>query len=172
MSSNPTLTFIMESNLVITANFKDITPPTVTITAPKANAKFSNTVINVTGTASDNVGVTAVGVKLNGNDWVTANGTTSWSTNLMTVASGPNTVQAYAMDAAGNISKTNVVKFLGELPPDWAPVSIAGSTVLVRPNSGDHVTASFGYQWHGRFGHGHLFLQPDDHQLGGTVTDV
>ena len=142
MSANPTLTFSMVPGLVITANFKDIAPPTLAIKSPKANAKETNTTITVTGTATDNLGVTAVGVQINSNDWVLASGTSSWSATLP-VARGANTIRAYAMDAAGNISKTNSVKFTGNLPPDWAPDTIASSTFLITPDGGNSLTASF-----------------------------
>jgi len=163
MTNSSTVSFTMVSNLDLTAYFKDITAPTIIITAPKANEKYSNTVITVTGTASDNVGVTAVGVQLNGTGWVMADGTNSWTTNLMAVIAGTNVVQAYAMDAAGNFSATNTVKFLGELPPDWAPVAIAGSTVLVVPSSGNPVAVSYGTN---------TFSQTDTNATGDSGTGI
>jgi uncharacterized repeat protein (TIGR03803 family) len=142
MSNNPTLTFAMVSNLVITANFKDTEAPTLKITSPRNNARISGSTINVTGTASDNVGVAAVGVQINENIWMTASGTESWNA-ILPVASGANTIRAYAMDAAGNISRTNTVQITSLLPPDWAPGLVASSTLSVVPDSGDPMSVSF-----------------------------
>ncbi len=146
MSNSPTLDFVMSTGLVITANFKDITPPTISITAPKANAKFSNDVITVSGKASDNVAVTSYGVRINNGSWnstTASNASLTWSLNASPVIHGTNILDAFAMDAAGNLA-TNTVKFIGILPPDWAPDSLAGSSIEVTSSSGDPVTASFG----------------------------
>ncbi len=138
MSNNPTLKFMMASNLVITANFADDEAPVVKITSPKNNAKVPGFTIDVTGTASDNVGVTAVGVQINNSDWMMADGTNTWSATLP-VASGANIIRAYAMDAMGHISKTNDVKFTGLRPPDWAPDFTVNSAVLITPVSGNPI---------------------------------
>ena len=73
----------------------------------------------MTGTASDNVGGTGVEVQINGGGWVPASGTSNWSAVLPMII-GNNTVEAVALDAAGNISKTTLVSFLGlpEPQPD------------------------------------------------------
>ena len=147
LSNNPSLTFTMVTNLVITANFQDITAPTITIALPKANAKESNATVNVSGTAMDNFDLAGYGVRINGSNWITGivSGTAAnWAVDNLPVQRGNNILDAYAMDAAGNISKTNSINFTGELPPDWAPVSIVESTVLVTPDSGDPITVSFG----------------------------
>jgi len=145
MTSSETVKFTMASNLVITANFKDITPPMVTITSPKAGGKYTNTVIQVAGTASDNVGVTDVEVLINGGDWVTASGTSNWVASLP-MNTGNNTVEAVALDAAGNVSKTNTVNFLGEAPAQqfWAPPSLTNSLVKLLPFGGSQIELSFG----------------------------
>jgi hypothetical protein len=135
MSVNPTLTFIMASNLTITANFKDVTKPVATITFPVTNQKWSNSVITVTGKASDNVGVTSVGIQINNGGWAeagTANGFTNWTAANLPVIFGTNIVQAYAVDAAGNVSLTNKIKFLGVL----APASLSGYAATVKRSGG------------------------------------
>jgi len=142
MTANPKLTFTMVPGLAIIANFKDVTAPTLVITAPKANEKYSNATITVTGTAADNVAVGGVYVQINDGGWNLATGTTSWS-NSLPVVGGANLVQAYAVDNAGNISKTNSVSFTGVLPPDWAPASLVGKVAEVTPNGGNTITVGF-----------------------------
>jgi formylglycine-generating enzyme required for sulfatase activity len=110
----------MASNLTITANFKDVTKPTNAITFPAANQTWSNSVITVTGKASDNVGVAAVWYQINNGGWAaagTTNSFTNWSIPNLVVIAGTNLLQAYAEDAAGNVSVTNAVKFRCILPP-------------------------------------------------------
>ncbi len=135
MSTNKTLTFTMVSNLTITANFKDVTKPTMpTITFPVAKQNWTNTVITVTGKASDNVGVAGVWVRINDGGWAvagTSDGFTNWSAALPVIFS-TNIVQACAVDAAGNVSVTNVVRFLGVL----APASLSGYAATMKPSVG------------------------------------
>ncbi|MCX6901949.1 MAG: Ig-like domain-containing protein [Verrucomicrobia bacterium] len=90
----------------------DVQPPVVTISSPANGWRLftNNGVVTVLGTASDNVGVAQVQVNLNNSGWHAANGTTGWHA-LMTLAPGPNTVSAYAVDGAGNKSPTNSVTF-------------------------------------------------------------
>jgi glucose/arabinose dehydrogenase len=81
----------------------DPTPPTVSISAPANNAQVTD-IVNVTATASDNVGV--VGVRfLVDNGFVGTEDTSepyglSWDTRA--VANGAHTLRAQARDAAGN----------------------------------------------------------------------
>ena len=62
----------MASNLTLIANFVDVTPPSLAITAPTANQRWSNSTFTVTGTASDNVQVSNVFYQLNGGSWTVA----------------------------------------------------------------------------------------------------
>jgi hypothetical protein len=119
MSTNRTLTFTMSSNLTIIANFMDVARPVNVIKFPTVNKKWTNSVITVTGKAHDNVGVADVWFQINTNGWAeaeTANSFTNWSATNLTVISGTNLVRAFALDAAGNVSLTNRVKFIGVLP--------------------------------------------------------
>ena len=106
--------FNMVSNLSLTATFVDVQKPTLTITAPKPAQRWSNSVVNVTGVAKDNVGVASVWVQANGGAWTSSvnsnNGFTNWNVNVG-LNPGANTIRAYATDAAGNISPTNSVSF-------------------------------------------------------------
>jgi uncharacterized repeat protein (TIGR02543 family) len=117
-TNTATLKFTVTSNLSLEANFVDIEKPTLSITAPVARQRWSNSVFNVTGKAKDNVGVASVWYQLNTEAWIelannvnTTNGWTNWNASV-TLPPGTNTVKAYAMDAAGNISITNSVSFI------------------------------------------------------------
>ena len=80
----------------------DTTPPTASLTAPVGGATVSGTV-NVTATASDNVGVTQVDFLVDG---ALAGSDTSapyaFAWNSTGVANGAHTLRARALDAAGN----------------------------------------------------------------------
>ena len=91
------------ATLTVTYTPSDTTGPTVAISAPTAGQSLTASVLTVSGTASDNVGVILVQVQLNSGGWQAATGTTSWSLPV-TLASGSNTIQARSQDAAGNYS--------------------------------------------------------------------
>jgi len=83
----------------------DVTPPTVSLTAPVTGVTASGTVM-VSASATDNVGVVGVqfkldGVNLGGEDTTNAY-SISWNSTL--VANGTHTFAAVARDAAGNLT--------------------------------------------------------------------
>jgi hypothetical protein len=91
----------------------DTVRPSVRITAPTLNQRWSNAVFSVKGTAGDNLGVAGVWCLTNG-VWglaSTSNGWTNWTVDVALVP-GNNTVKAYAVDIAGNTSPTNSVTFV------------------------------------------------------------
>src|SRR2546426_2895433 len=82
----------------------DVTPPTVSISAPANGVTVSGTAVTVSASASDNLGVAGVQFKLNGvnlgaEDTVAPYSAT-WNTTLAT--SGTHILTAVARDAAGN----------------------------------------------------------------------
>jgi hypothetical protein len=87
----------------------DATLPTVTIGFPTSSSTFStsSSTITLTGTASDNIGVTGV-------NWVTASsggpltGTTSWSAVGLALSPGSNVISIRAYDAAGNMGSGTI----------------------------------------------------------------
>jgi N,N-dimethylformamidase beta subunit-like protein/concanavalin A-like lectin/glucanase superfamily protein/galactose oxidase-like protein/Big-like domain-containing protein/Kelch motif protein len=90
---------------VTVTNSPDVTPPSVSITAPVAGATINGTV-TVTATASDNVAVAGVqflldGTPLNPED-LTAPYSTTWDTTLR--ADGSHVLTARARDGAGNVT--------------------------------------------------------------------
>ena len=114
------------------------TPPTVSINSPAAAASISGTV-QVTGTATDNVGVTRVELWIDGQLNSTCASTAFACTwNSGSASAGSHTVQVKAYDAAGNmgsasesvstISPTSTIK--DTVPPTVAIVSPSnGATV-------------------------------------------
>ena len=144
MSTNRSLTFTMSTNLVIIANFRYVARPVNVILFPKVNTQSTNSDIIVTGKAHDNAGVSSVWVQINTNDWAeagTINSFTNWSATNLTVISGANLVRAFAVDAAGNVSLTNSIKFIGVL----APTSLSGYTAVAKPsNSKQGIVMSWG----------------------------
>ena len=88
----------------------DTTPPTVSLSAPAANATVSNTV-TVNATASDNVSVSSVQFKLDGANLGTADTTSpysiSWDTT--TATNGTHTLTAVATDSSSNTTTSSSV---------------------------------------------------------------
>ena len=114
-TNTATLNFTMASNLTVTANFADITPPTLSVLTPVASQVIqTNTgMVTVTGKAADNAAVANVLVSLDGGLWTnatTAGGWTNWSA-VLPVTGGAHTLYACAVDAAGNRSATNRTAF-------------------------------------------------------------
>jgi hypothetical protein len=105
----------MASNLAFTANFVDITRPTLTITNPvAATIVISNEFYAVNGKAADNVGLAAVWYVVNGSaadQAYTEDAFTDWEM-ILNLVPGTNYLAVYASDASGNISATNKITIL------------------------------------------------------------
>jgi hypothetical protein len=152
-TNKATLTFVMASNLVLTANFADIQPPVCVITYPAVGHTVSSSPINAMVRASDNVGVAAVYYQLlPGGSWqsdATSTDGTNWTVANLALTPGANTLSAYAEDAAGNRSKTNKVSFKYESSTggggDLAPTSLSGMSAVVTSADGSETfTITFG----------------------------
>jgi hypothetical protein len=80
--------------------------PTVAIVAPTGNATFTATTssIAVSGTASDDTGVTQVTWTNNRGGSGTAAGTTAWSAASVPLLGGSNIITITARDSAGNVA--------------------------------------------------------------------
>jgi hypothetical protein len=114
LTTNATLKFDMSPGMEFIAYFVDVTKPTISITSPKNNAKVTGSAVTVTGKAADNVGVTSVWYQLNNGGWTEPSGLSNfatWTVANLPVVSGANTLEAYAKDAAGNVSATNKITF-------------------------------------------------------------
>jgi PGF-CTERM protein len=117
----------------------DITYPDITITAPTSGAPFTTATITVSGTASDNEGVSKVEVKVGSGDWTDASGTTSWST-AVTLDLGPNTIYARANDTSGNSREVQVddVSYVVRGSEDTTPPTVSVDS----PSDGDTFTTA------------------------------
>src|SRR5262249_21666393 len=112
------------SNNVVVA---DTTPPVVSIASPSAGATSVSGTISVVVNATDNVGVTRVDLRVNGNTVGTGNAAPfQFSWDSTTVADGTATLTAAAYDAAGNSSVSSGVS-----------ISVANGTTTPPPNVAD-----------------------------------
>ena len=105
--ADPTYTWY--DDVVVTSGPPDTTPPTTSITSPANNATVSGT-INVTASASDNVGVVKVEFYIDSvlkSTSTTSPYTFSWNTT--TVANGSHTIFSKAYDAANNVGTSATV---------------------------------------------------------------
>lgn len=100
----------ISNDATFTTSAPDTQAPSITLTAPSNNATVSGT-INITATATDNVGVAGVQFKLDGAN-LGAEDTTSphsFSWNTTVVSNGLHTLTAVARDGAGNTSTSGAV---------------------------------------------------------------
>ncbi|MFA4836167.1 MAG: GH25 family lysozyme, partial [Dehalococcoidia bacterium] len=67
-----------ETSIIVTYNSPDTACPVISITSPSDGASFTTPTITVSGTASDNVAVQKVEVKVGSGDWQLSTGTNSW----------------------------------------------------------------------------------------------
>ena len=113
--------------------------PTIQITTPTSNPTYSTDqpTINISGTASDNVGVSEV-------TWVnrstgttrTAAGTASWAANGISLNKGSNVISVTAKDAAGNKGTATLTVMYTPVdidPPDT--IITGGPTSIITSNS-------------------------------------
>jgi uncharacterized repeat protein (TIGR03803 family) len=154
LTNGTTVKFLMESNLMLQANFLDVTKPGLTIKSPASGQKMTNALATIIGTATDNWQVGSVWYQLNGGTWnlgMTANGYTNWTSSLLTLMAGTNLVNAYAVDLDGNFSATNRVSFVSSnafrLQLDFAipqPLTSTGLnfTLQLSPDLNGHIQFS------------------------------
>ncbi len=111
-------------NLDITVNgstpppTSDTTLPVVSITSPANGASVSTSSVGVTGTATDNVGVSAISYAIDGGSQTPTSLSGNAFAFTLTLQQGSHTVTVRAMDGAGN-SRTATVSFTitGNNPP-------------------------------------------------------
>lgn len=117
----------------------DTTLPTVTITSPNDGVTLTSTLVTVTGTASDNVGVQKVQVSRDAINWVVSTGSTSWSATL-TLIEGQNTIYARATDTSGNAAVVTISVMVRS--PGPSPDTIVPMVAITSPRDGDTLTSA------------------------------
>jgi hypothetical protein len=123
---------VATATLTVTYDVPDTTLPTVTISAPTGSGSYTTntTPLTVSGSASDNVGVTQVTWVNSAGGSGTATGTTSWSAAGIVLQSGSNVITVNARDAANNVATATITITLDVTPPSATVVSpAAGATV-------------------------------------------
>jgi len=117
-------TWSTEATRTLTINPSDTIDPNILITSPSDGQIFTTPTITVSGTASDNVGLSKLEVRVGGGSWQLASGTTSWSKQV-TLSPGSNTIYARATDTSGNTKETSVTVTYTPpttpTPPEVAP---------------------------------------------------
>ena len=128
----------------------DNTAPTVSITAPASGALLRGSA-TVTAAASDNVGVTSVQFRLDGQDLGAPDTSTPYSAawDTTSATNGSHTLTAIARDAAGNTkTATDVVVTVDNQNPTAsitapsAGSTVSGSTVSVTADAADNVVVA------------------------------
>jgi glycosidase len=91
-------------------SFLDTNPPALSLQSPTNNSVIAGN-LTVSGTATDNVAMQKIEVRLDNGIWATVIGTTSWSLTLNSsnFLNGPHVISARATDTSGNLSATNSV---------------------------------------------------------------
>ena len=134
--------------LAVTSSFSglsDTTPPTIVITSPTSGSSFtaSSSTISIAGTASDNAAVTQVTWSTDKGASGIAAGTTSWTINGLTLASGTTQITVTASDTSGNVASRSLT--VAYTSPDTTSPTIAitaPTTGTTFSTSGTSVTIS------------------------------
>ena len=109
------------------------------ITSPSDGAAISGTV-TIQGTASDDVSVEKVEIRIDTGSWQEATGTASWSYSwdTTTVANGNHTIYARAYDGTDYSSIDSITVNVNNIPPNHKP-----TVEIIFPNDGTEVKKTF-----------------------------
>ncbi|HJZ37720.1 MAG TPA: DUF4082 domain-containing protein, partial [Solirubrobacterales bacterium] len=127
----------LETGLVAGTKTADHTPPTATVTTPKAGSTVQNgEMVTVSGTAADTGGgvVAAVEVSTNGGKtWHPATGTTSWTYAWNASGSKTATIEARAIDDSANLGVASAPDVVNVM----CPCSLLGGLTPAVADGGD-----------------------------------
>jgi cyclophilin family peptidyl-prolyl cis-trans isomerase len=142
---------------VIMLGARDVLPPTLTVSAPKANLKLTNANVLVNGTSSDNAAVAQVLVGLNGDAPVVAatNGS-AWSFTLTNVPPGTNIILVTALDTSSN--QTQVTRSFFRSAPVPLGLQIVGLGTVTGATNGQLLDVGRGYTLVAKPARGQLFV--------------
>jgi len=110
----------------------DTRPPTVRITSPKANARLTNHLVTVQGTASDAGGLAVVQYRWNGGEFQDAVGTTTWSA-MVEMTAGTNLFEVKSIDTSSLTSVVASIKVVFVVPSSFTLTPPQGGTVTPTP---------------------------------------
>jgi hypothetical protein len=113
--------------LTIESVIPDTTAPVVTISEPTADTIFNTfqASINISGTASDDIGVTQIEWWSSAGAGGTAAGTSNWDVDTIYLIEGENVITITARDEAGNES-TDTLTVVYTIPDTTAQLIISG----------------------------------------------
>ncbi len=142
-TANP-YTFPAAGDETLTANFSDVSMPTLTITSPTPGEKVDTTLLTISGTAKNVLGVGSVVLTFNDNpiSATTTNNWTNWAASVI-LSPGANVISATALSEVGNPSKTRSVTFENTSTGE-APVALAGLIGEVQVGTNAPFQVSFG----------------------------
>ncbi len=138
---------------------QDLTPPVVVITTPLQNARVTNGVITLQGTAADNVAVARVEYQVADGPVQPADGTAQWSAQIA-LPPGPSTIQVRSVDTAGNTSsvatRTLIYVVLSPLT-----IHLTGRGTVVPDLNGQQLEVGRTYQYRAVPDPGNVLARPD-----------
>jgi hypothetical protein len=112
------------------ASGSDTVAPSVAITDPTSGSSWntSSSTLQLSGTASDNVGVSSITWTNDRGGSGSASGTSNWTSGMITLQNGTTNFEVSARDAAGNVGRTNLaVTFSTNPPSDTTPPTVAST---------------------------------------------
>ena len=117
--------------LTVTYTPPDVMPPSVMITSPSPDPAYTtaSSTISIGGTAGDDVGIDHVTWRLNGGSASNAVGTDNWTTPVIALNAGLNTITVTAYDAAGNTATDEIdITFDAGTPAVLKGIAIIGDS--------------------------------------------
>jgi plastocyanin len=118
--------------------------PTVTVATPAANARLTNALALISGTAADSTGVATAEYSVNGAPFQPTFGTTNWS-RFIALPSGTNVLQFRSRDAFGYPSLTNT-RSVFQVGPSTLTLGILGQGSITGATNGQRLEVGRGYQ--------------------------
>jgi hypothetical protein len=153
----------------------DTTPPSVSFSAPAANAVLTNSTVVVKGTAKDNVAVMAVEYRLENaagtNAYQPAAGTNNWSATVTNLLPGLNTVRVFAIDTSSNLSRTMARSFTYAVVTPLVVKTNGNGTLKLSSNSGTLLVLNKTYTITATPANGYLFADWTDN-AGNILTNT
>ena len=112
------------------------TGPSISISSPPPNSTLSGTV-TVSGSASDPIALSSVGISVDGGAYNNASGTSSWSfpLNTTTYLDGTHTISARATDTGGSTKVTSEFVTFSNATPSPSPTPTSSPTPSPTPTS-------------------------------------